>query len=208
LPGKHKIIIGFLILILAQTTDIFGAGDNWAHYEDGLRFMKQGNYDAALNNFSYYLYQPEMHRHMFGIAYFGRGLLFQARGNDSKALQEFKKAVENDLHPTVKISDKAYMNIGTIYMKQKAYEDAAKAYSNAVTSKPENGLAHYFLGLARFEMGDYESAEKESEAAKRLGVPFTALSDQLAQKKGGEKEDHEKKLSEIKNEWKNVEQAR
>jgi tetratricopeptide (TPR) repeat protein len=155
------------MIFLAHTTVTYGVGDNWTHYQNGLRFLKQGKYGEALGNFNYYLYQPEMHRRMFGVAFFGRGLLFQTQGNDTQALQEFKKAVENDLHPEVKISDKAYMNIGTIFMKRKLYQDAVYAYLKA---------------LAHFKMGNYERAEKASREARRLGVTLTALSDELAKK--------------------------
>jgi tetratricopeptide (TPR) repeat protein len=170
------------MIFLAHTTVTYGVGDNWTHYQNGLRFLKQGKYGEALGNFNYYLYQPEMHRRMFGVAFFGRGLLFQTQGNDTQALQEFKKAVENDLHPEVKISDKAYMNIGTIFMKRKLYQDAVYAYLKALENNPGNGLAHYYLGLAHFKMGNYERAEKASREARRLGVTLTALSDELAKK--------------------------
>jgi tetratricopeptide (TPR) repeat protein len=89
-------------------------------------------------------------------------------------------AVKNDLHSTVKITSKAYINIGTIYMRNKAYQDAIEAYSKAVESDQNNGLAHYYLGLAYLRAGEYEKAEQESEEAKRLGITFTALSDKLS----------------------------
>jgi tetratricopeptide (TPR) repeat protein len=67
-------------------------------------------------------------------------------------------------------------------MKKKMYKDAAYAYLKAVQSNPENGLAHYYLGLAYLRMGDYERADKASAEAKRLGITFMALSDKLAKK--------------------------
>jgi tetratricopeptide (TPR) repeat protein len=117
---------------------------------------------------------------MFGVAYFGRGLYYQTLENYTQALNEYRMAIKNDLHPTVKISVKAYMNMGTIYMKLKSYQDAVNVYLKAVKIKPGNGLAHYYLGLAYFKIGDYEKAEKESVEAKSRGVTFTALSDKLA----------------------------
>jgi tetratricopeptide (TPR) repeat protein len=178
---KYKISAILLIIFFAHTT-VTDGGDNWTHYQNGLRALKQGKYEMALKGVSYWLYQPEMHRRMFGIAYFGRGLVFQTQGNDTQALQEFEMAVKNDLHPEVKISDKAYMNIGTIYMKRKLYDAAVSSYIKAVESNPDNGLAHYYLGLAYFDLGDYERAVKASVEAKKLGITFTALSDNLAKK--------------------------
>ncbi len=181
---KYKTAVFYLILFIALATNTYGVGDNWAHFENGMKFMKSGDYSKALNNFSYYLHQPEMHRHMFGVAYFGRGLLYERQGNYGQAVVEYRLAIQNDLHPTVKISDKAYINIGTIYMGRKEYQDAIRAYAGAVESDKRNGLAHYYLGLAYLRAGEYEQAEKESEEAKKLGITFTALSDELNKAKG------------------------
>jgi tetratricopeptide (TPR) repeat protein len=181
---KWKITGIYLMLFITLAPYAYGLGDNWAHFENGMKYIKSGDYSRALDNFNYYLHQPEMHRHMFGVAYFGRGVLYESRKNYGQAIAEYRLAIENDLHPSVKISDKAYMNIGTIYMGRKEYEDAIRAYAGAVESNKQSGLAHYYLGLAYLRAGQYEQAEKESEEAKNLGVTFTALADELNKAKG------------------------
>jgi tetratricopeptide (TPR) repeat protein len=153
--------------------------DNWFHYEQGMRMLNAKKWDHAQREFTYYLNHPEMHRHMFGVAYFGRGLLYQAMGKLDRALEEFRLAIQNDHHPSVSVSESSYINIGALYMTKKSYQDAITAYSKAVEINPKNGLAHYYLGLAYLRAGEYEKAEKEAEVAKKLGVPFTALSDEL-----------------------------
>lgn len=168
-----------MAVILIFATSIFGLIDNWYHYEQGMRMISVKNYDQAFREFTYYLNHPDMHKHMFGIAYFGRALMFQHQKNYQRAIDEFKLAIQNDLHPTKRITDQAYMNIGTIYMERKAYQDAVEAYSKAIKNNSGNGLAHYYLGLALIQTGDYEGAGEEAEKAKKLGVPFTALSDEL-----------------------------
>ena len=178
---KKKIIILFCAaFILIINSLAWGLLDNWGHWNNGLKYLKQKNYGQAMNNFDYWLKQPDMHRHMFGIAYFGRGLVYQATGNYNRAITEYKMAIQNDLHPTVKITYKAYMNIGTIRMENKAYQAAVIAYMKAVKEKPKSGLAHYYLGLALLKIGEYEKAEEESEKARELGITFTALSDKLS----------------------------
>ncbi len=177
---KYKITVTFLIVILVFTSTAFGLNDNWYHYEQGMRQIAAKNYNQAQREFNYYIKHPEMHRHMFGVAYFGRGLMFEALGNDGRAITEYKMAIQNDLHPTVKITHKAYMNIGTIRMENKAYEAAVIAYMKAVKDKPKSGLAHYYLGLAFLRIGEYEKAEEESKKARELGITFTALSDKLS----------------------------
>ncbi len=175
---KYKMTVICLFLVTALAAPAYG-GDNWAHFENGMKYMKSGDFSRAFDNFTYYLHQPEMHKRMFGVAYFGRALLYESKKNYGKAVVEYRLAIQNDLHPTVKISEKAYMNLGTIYMGRKDYQEAIRAYANAVESNRQNGFAHYYLGLAYLRAGEYEKAEKESEEAKKLGVTFTALSDKL-----------------------------
>ncbi|MEK6528151.1 MAG: tetratricopeptide repeat protein [Nitrospirota bacterium] len=179
-----KIVFSAAFCVFIFAISAFGLLDNWSHYYSGLKYIKEKNYKAAEDNFNYYLRHPEMHRHMFGVAYFGRGIMFQDMNNYSRAVEEYKMAIENDLNPTAMIKDKAYMNIGTIYMGKKKYKDAKEAYLKAVESNSRNGLAHYYLGLAYLRAGEYEQAEKESEEAKKLGITFTALSDELNKVKG------------------------
>lgn len=176
---RYKIILFFLAGSIFFTGFSFALLDNWSHWNMGQQAIQRRDFNRALNEFGYYLRHPDMHRHMFGIAHFGRGLVFQEMGNYNRAIEEYKMAIENDLHPTAKITDKAYMNMGAIHMKNKAYQDAIKAYSKAIKSNPRNGFAHYYLGLALIQTGDYEGAGEEAEEAKRLGVTFTALSDKL-----------------------------
>lgn len=181
---KCKVILFSLTFILTLAPAAFSLMDNWSHYEDGMRMMSKKNYNQAFTEFTYYINHPEFHRHMFGIAYFGRALMFQELKNYGRAIEEYKLAIENDLHPVKKIADQAYMNIGTIYMERKAYQDAIGAYTSAVASNKQSGFAHYYLGLAYLRAGEYEKAEKESEEAKRLGITFTALADGLNKAKG------------------------
>jgi tetratricopeptide (TPR) repeat protein len=176
---RYRVILFFLGIITVFTTNAFALLDNWSHWNLGQEALKMRDFKRAEVQFSYYLKHPEMHRHMFGIAYFGRGLTFQELGNYGRAIEEYKMAIENDLHPTTRITDKAYMNMGAIYMKTKVYQDAIKAYSKAIENNPRNGLAHYYLGLAYLRDSQYEKAEKEAEEAKKLGVTFTVLSDEL-----------------------------
>ncbi len=179
LPGVYKKILFCLILNLLFAATVFGLVDNWYHYEHGMKLLADKQYDGAIKEFNYYLHLAALHRHMFGVAYFGRGLVFEKRRNFDRAIIEYELAIKNDLHPTVLIGDKAYSNIGTIYMSRKNYIKAIGAYQKAVESNPQNGLAHYYLGLAYLRAGEIEKAGHEAESAKKLGIKFTALSEEL-----------------------------
>jgi tetratricopeptide (TPR) repeat protein len=123
---------------------------------------------------------------MYGIAYFGMGLMYQAKGMSEIAIDNYKMAIKEDIHPDVKITDKAWINIGTIHMKKKAYKDAVDAYTKAVAADTQNGQAHYNLGLAFVKTGDLEQAAKESEEAKKLGIKLVGLDEEIAEKKASD----------------------
>ncbi len=177
---KCKNVFYSIIVVLIFNATAFGIGTNWTHFEEGMRSIELKNYDRALRGFNYYIDLPESERHMFGMAYFGRALVFQSIGNYQQAVEEYRLAIQNDVHPDVKITEKAYLNIGTIYMNSKKYNSAIEEYTRAVENNPNNGLAHYYLGLACLKAGQFERAEKEAEEAKKLGITFTALLDGLA----------------------------
>lgn len=163
-----------------------GGIDNWGHYDRGIKFIEQKNFTMAEQEFNFYLIPANagVLGHMAGVAYFGRGLVYQSMGRYELAIQEYQIAIRNDRHPDFKVNDKAWMNIGTIYLKQKNYKDAQNAYEKAVAIDPKNGQAQYYLGLAALRAGNIELAEKQAVEAKKLGIPYSALSEELARNSG------------------------
>lgn len=154
--------------------------DNWYHYEQGLRMVDAGEWEQAMREFNYYIRQPKMHRGAWGAAYFGLGLMHQKRGNYDAAIDCFNMAISRDRHPRVSVADRAYQSIGAIQYKKKDYPKAIESYKKAIEKNPDNGLAHYYLGMSYLKSGDLENAEKESQEAKKRGVSFTALDEDLA----------------------------
>ena len=163
--------------------DLSKEADNWYHYEQGMRMVEARNWEQANNEFYYYLDHGAMHRRMWGIAYYGLGVMHQKKGNIGLALENYVLAIQEDKHPEVSVADKACMNMGALYLKRKDYKSAIQAYSKAVQKDPRSGLGHYYLGMSYLKNGDITNAEQEAEAAKKLGVPYTALYDDLAEAK-------------------------
>lgn len=162
-----------------------GKVDNWQHYWRGLAQIKAKDWRQAEQEFNFYINADNASflRHMAGVAYFGRGLMYQAMGRTEQSIEEFKLAMSRDWHPDYKITDKAWMNIGTIYIKQKNYKEAQNAYEKAVAFDPKNGQAQYYLGLAALRAGNIELAEKQSAEAKKLGITYVGLDEELSERK-------------------------
>lgn len=162
-----------------------GGIDNWGHYERGLQFINQKDFRMAEQEFNFYLAPANagVLAHMAGVAYFGKGLLYQSMGRPEMAMEEFQNAIRNDRHPDYKVTDKAWMNIGTIQIKLKNYKEAQAAYEKAVAIDPKNGQAQYYLGLAALRAGNIELAEKQAAEAKKLGITYVGLEEDIAERK-------------------------
>lgn len=152
-----------------------GQLDNWLHYYRGLEQIEAKWWDQALNEFNYYFRHEDLHRHMFGIAYFGLGQMYQAMGRPEQAIENYEIAIREDKHPDVKITDKALMFIASIHFKRKNYQDAIKVYQKALDANPDSGLIHYYLGLSYLKIGKIDEADKENQEAIKRGIKYTAL---------------------------------
>jgi tetratricopeptide (TPR) repeat protein len=160
-----------------------GPGENWYHYEQGMRMVDAGNWGQALREFNYYITHPQYHYDHYGIAYYGIAIVNQKRGNLEGAMACYNLAIKNDHHATMSVADKAYMNMGAIHLKNNDFPKAIENYNKAIDKDPTSGVAHYFLGMAYVKSGNIAKAEQESVEAKKLGVAYTALDEHIAEAK-------------------------
>jgi tetratricopeptide (TPR) repeat protein len=68
---------------------------------------------------------------------------------------------------------------GIYYSNQKKYKQAIEDFASVVKQQPDNANAHYNLGLAYFEVKDYEQARREAQLARELGFPLEGLQGKL-----------------------------
>ena len=71
---------------------------------------------------------------------------------------------------------------GVYYSMQKQYRMAIADFELVVEQEPDNANAHYNLGLAYLEVGDYDRALTEAKKARSLGFPLAGLQDKLKAK--------------------------
>jgi hypothetical protein len=71
---------------------------------------------------------------------------------------------------------------GVYHALKKRYDAAIADFSMVVEQEPDNGNAHYNLGLAYFETGNYQRARAEAKKAHALGFQLPGLREKLKAK--------------------------
>lgn len=101
-------------------------------------------------------------------SYFQNGLALEEAGAPiEKAIEAYRKAIE--LNPG---AAGALVNLGTIYYRQRKYEDAESQYLKAVAVDANYPLAHYNLGNLYDEQGDLTHAEQHYTTALELNPNY------------------------------------
>jgi hypothetical protein len=96
-----------------------------------------------------------------------RGLPFLWKEEYEKALPYFLEAVKKDPRDA-----KAFFQIGYCNAQLGVYEEAVKAYEQAISLKPDFVMAHLLLGLTYIQLRDREGALKEYHALKNLHLGY------------------------------------
>jgi len=100
--------------------------------------------------------------------YFQHGLSLEETGAPiEKAIEAYRKAVE--LNPG---AAGALVNLGTIYYRQRKYEEAESQYQRAIEVDANYPLAHYNLGNLYDEQGDLTRAEQHYNTALQLNPNY------------------------------------
>jgi Tfp pilus assembly protein PilF len=90
--------------------------------------------------------------------------LLSELGHHDEAEQSLR-ALEPKLPP-----QKLLLELGQARLRAGRHEDARRLFYKAVGEDPRSALAHYYLGMAYFRLGDLDAAEEELRAADRIDV--------------------------------------
>jgi tetratricopeptide (TPR) repeat protein len=101
-------------------------------------------------------------------AHFQEGLALEEAGAPiEKAVEAYRKAIE--LNPG---AAGALVNLGTIYYRQRKYDEAERHYLKAIEVDANYPLAHYNLGNLYDEQGDFTRAEQHYTTALQLNPNY------------------------------------
>jgi tetratricopeptide (TPR) repeat protein len=101
-------------------------------------------------------------------SYFQKGLALEETGAPiEEAIEAYQRALE--LNPA---AAGALVNLGTIYYRQRKYQEAEQHYVKAIEVDSNYPLAHYNLGNLYDEQGDLTRAEHHYNTALKLNPSY------------------------------------
>jgi len=140
------------------------------HYHSAVGNLQKRNYKFALADLEFMLkYFPNHPQALARLAE-----LSLATKRPDIAEQRFKEALAR--YPQ---HDETYVIYGTFLQKLGRVDMAISEYKKALDINSESVYAHYNLGLAYVDRGDYRKANIHAQKAYQLGVSFPGLKSKL-----------------------------
>ncbi|WP_303840558.1 tetratricopeptide repeat protein [Selenomonas ruminantium] len=136
-----------------------------AHFNRGLRYREQKNYQQAIDDFTKAL---ELNPQDV-LAYNERGIMYEKQGEYMKALQDYNKVIESNSS----FSCWGYLNRGILYDRQKKALLAMADYNMAITLAPKFIIAYYNRGRLYLDMDNYSKAIHDLSKAIELSKTTT-----------------------------------
>ena len=94
------------------------------------------------------------------LLYHCRGMAYEHAGQRSRALEDFKRAVE--IYP---IATETIVTLGTLLTRDKRYDEAMSYWDRLIELSPEMFMAWNGKARIEFEIGDYQNAINHATAA-------------------------------------------
>jgi tetratricopeptide (TPR) repeat protein len=136
------------------------------HLEQGLIAQRQGDNEAAIENFTEALrFDPDL-----AVAFLNRGIAFKNKADYERALQDLEKAIE--LLPNVPavtpFLTHAYFQRGEAHRLKGDYEQSLADFAKAIELSPRNYDAYLQRSVVYEKMGDLDRAKEEKDKAIQL----------------------------------------
>jgi tetratricopeptide (TPR) repeat protein len=136
------------------------------HYNLGLLYMNQKQYDKSIEGFLSTLKIEPNHAR----AHNNLGAVYYILGRYDEAINEYSKHLE------IKPGDAdAHNNLGLVYTKQEKFDEAVKQYLAAIDKKPNFAEAHINLALAYAKQGDIDKATAELKIGLKIKPSYAKV---------------------------------
>lgn len=130
------------------------------YYQQGLSFLQEGAYDAAIDAFTKAL---RLTLGDLAMALLYRGEAYAYKGDFPRAMADFNEALRQNAYLT-----EAYNERGNLRRFMGDYEGAIEDQSAALTLEPNFAEAYYNRALAHEALGQFAAAEADLSQVIRL----------------------------------------
>ncbi len=144
-----------------------------AHYALGHVQFQQEDYPAAARSF---LRAIEIDAD-FSDAHNHLGKVYEVMGNTEKAVAEYHKALEN---PKYDAAQKPHLNLGLLYLREKAYDRALQAFRSVLRIAPQHAVAYNGIGQSHFYAHNTREAIAAYKEAIRIAPDYLDAHHNLA----------------------------
>ncbi len=131
-----------------------------AHYSLGMALQFERKYDDALAAFD----KASKIDPSYLKAYYAQGVLLGRMGRLDEALKMYREAIQVENADPKDLAE-AYAGMGSIYFRQKKFDDAIRAYEKSTAINPEYAESWYNLGKTYSEKKDFKSAVDATQKA-------------------------------------------
>ena len=145
-----------------------------AHVRKAEKRFKEGKYEWVKTDIHYTLYRVPNHPEalqMYSVLSFNKQ---QRLITPKQVISAFEKAIEYTPR-----QPNSYVLFGIHLHKMGDYNNAIKQYTLALEYSPDNTEAHYNVGLAYFEIENYEKSKMHAKSAYENGFPLNGLKNKL-----------------------------
>ena len=151
-----KRILYILIGLLCHITMVQAQSDRQL-IREGNRLYRSGKYAQAETAYRKAVSKNQQNAR----AVYNLGCALMKQNNDSAAIEQFTKAAEMDADKANRAL--AYHNMGVMYQQKKNYQEAIRAYQDALRNNPKDADSRYNLALCKRQQQKQQQQKQQQQ---------------------------------------------
>lgn len=151
-----KRILYILIGLLCHITMVQAQSDRQL-IREGNRLYRSGKYAQAETAYRKAVSKNQQNAR----AVYNLGCALMKQHNDSAAIEQFTKAAEMDADKANRAL--AYHNMGVMYQQKKNYQEAIRAYQDALRNNPKDADSRYNLALCKRQQQKQQQQKQQQQ---------------------------------------------